>query len=140
MLALPEERGNSSGALFWLLAACGRSQGIGYGLWIGQPPAAQSTTHTKEGEPPQAARIPEELRIGNPRYDLVRLWRLRLRLIVFFGRGLVWMLAFVVDVPYAEGHLTCSHEIKHTINTDEVRQDAQEQDDRDRAGAIEHDL
>src|SRR6266576_5623838 len=36
--------GNCSGTLFfWLLTASGRSQAIGYGLWVGQPPAAQPT-------------------------------------------------------------------------------------------------
>ena len=30
-------------------------------LWTGQLAAAQSTTHTKMGEPPTAARSPEEL-------------------------------------------------------------------------------
>jgi len=37
---------------------------------------------------------------------------------------LVWVLAFIIDVPYAEGQFTCSHNIEHAINAEEVGEQA----------------
>ena len=45
------------------LTASDRSQAMGGGVWVGQPPAAQPTLHPKRGEAPQVARGPEELRL-----------------------------------------------------------------------------